>query len=202
MEHRRLTLAVLGDSIAFGTGATHPGDALGPRLVRVLADAGIDCELAVHAVPGAVSADLDAQVRRAGSPDLALVVIGANDLSRLVPPSSAAAQLGTAVRRLRERGADVLVVPAPDMSSIPWVPQQFRALVRVASDELHRRQTAAVQAAGGVVAPIAGELASRFSAQPTLFGTDRFHPSSSGYALIAEALTPIVLSIARTRAAA
>lgn len=197
-----LALAVLGDSIAFGTGATRTADALGPRLVAALAEDGVDASLQVVAVPGAVSAGLAGQVRQVVRVDLALVVVGANDLTRLVPPATAAQQLGACVRDLRALGADVLVVPAPDLSTVPWVPPAFQALVATASAELQRRQTDAVRAAGGVAVPVGADLAQRFRAQPALFAADRFHPSSAGYALIAEALAPVVRSVARGRAAA
>ncbi|SCX57982.1 Lysophospholipase L1 [Klenkia marina] len=196
------SLAVLGDSIAFGTGAARPADAIGPRLVAALAEDGVDATLQVVAVPGAVSAALAGQVRSVTRCDLALVVVGANDLTRLVPPATAAEQLGAAVQDLRLLGADVLVVPAPDLSTVPWVPPAFQALVATASAELQRRQTGAVRAAGGVAVPIGTELGERFRAQPALFSADRFHPSSAGYALIAEALAPVVRAVARGRTAA
>ncbi len=196
------SLAVLGDSIAFGTGAADPADSIGPRLVRALAEDDVDVALHVVAVPGAVSAALAGQVRLVSRCDLAVVVVGANDLTRLVPPATAAAQLGAAVRDLRLLGADVLVVPAPDLSTVPWVPPALQALVATASAELQRRQHEAVRAAGGVAVPIGADLGERFRNQPGLFAADRFHPSSAGYALITEALLPVVRSIARGRAAA
>ena len=196
------SLAVLGDSIAFGTGAARPADAIGPRLVAALAEDDVDAALQVVAVPGAVSAGLAAQVRQVTRCDLALVVVGANDLTRLVPPATAARHLGAAVRDLRVLGADVLVVPAPDLSTVPWVPPALRVLVATASAELQRRQTDAVRAAGGTAVAVGAELGQRFRSQPALFSADRFHPSSAGYALIAEALVPVVRSIARARAAA
>lgn len=196
------SLAVLGDSIAFGTGAADPSDAIGPRLVRALAEDDVDVALQVVAVPGATSAALAGQVRQVTRCDLALVVVGANDLTRLVPPATAAQQLGAAVRDLRVLGADVLVVPAPDLSTVPWVPPAFQALVATASAELQRRQDEAVRAAGGVAVPIGADLGERFRNQPGLFAADRFHPSSAGYALIADALLPVVRSVARGRTAA
>ncbi len=195
-----LRLRVLGDSIAHGTGAARADDALGPRLAAALRADGHDVDLAVLAVPGAVSADLAAQVRRAlPAADLAVVVIGANDLARLVPPERAAAALGDAVRALRSTGTDVVVVPAPDMSSIPFVPPAFRPLVRAASAELQRRQEAVAEAAGARVAAVAAHVGRSFETDPAMFSADRFHPSSAGYAAIAAALTPFVLAAARER---
>ncbi|WP_308127860.1 SGNH/GDSL hydrolase family protein [Modestobacter italicus] len=192
---------VLGDSLAFGTGAASPQDTLGARLTRALRQAGHDVELQVLAVPGATSLDLAAQVRRVTGPvDLALLVVGANDLTRQVPPAQAAAALGHAVGELGERGATVLVVPTPDLSSVAWVPPAFRAVVAGICDQLRARQTLAAESAGAVVAPVAPELSRRFSADPSLFSADRFHPSSAGYALVAEALAPWLIELAGRRA--
>ena len=196
-----LRFLVLGDSLAFGTGAATAQDTLGARLTRVLRQAGHDVELDVVAVPGATSLDLAAQVRRAPAADLALLVVGANDLTRQVPPQQSAAALGTAVRELGERGTAVLVVPTPDLSSVAWVPPAFRAVVAGICDQLRARQTSAAEAAGGVVAPVAPALSARFAADPSLFSADRFHPSSAGYALVAEALAPLVLELAARREA-
>lgn len=196
-----LRLVVLGDSIAYGTGARYPDDALGPRLSAALAEDGFDVDLHVVAVPGAVSAHLAAQVRRAQPlrADLAVVVIGANDLARFVPVDQAAADLAAAVAALREGGTDVVVVPAPDMSSVPFVPPAFRAAVRAACAQLQRHQARVADAAGATVAHVAVEIGSAFALDPALFSADRFHPSSAGYRHIAAALAPTVLTAARDR---
>jgi lysophospholipase L1-like esterase len=195
----RLTFVVLGDSIGFGTGAGRPEDALAPRLTAALGAEGIAADLAVLAVPGAVSRDLAPQVRRAVAlqPDLALVVIGANDLARFVPSAQAAADLGAAVSALRGAGAEVVVVPAPDLALVPWIPAAYRSLVTAACTQLQTRQGEAVREAGGVVAALGTDLDAAFSADPALFARDRFHPSSGGYARIAAALAPTVLAAAR-----
>jgi lysophospholipase L1-like esterase len=197
----QLTLAVLGDSIAYGTGARSSADALGPRLSAALTAEGFDVSLHVLAVPGAVSRDLARQVERARRlrPDLAVVVIGANDLARFVPVDAAVGALGSAVRELRALGTDVVVVPAPDMSTVPWVPPAFRSAVQTACHVLQREQTAVAEAAGCSVASDVAEVAGAFGSDPALFSHDRFHPSSAGYARIAAALAPYVLEAARER---
>lgn len=196
-----LRLVVLGDSIGFGTGASRPTDALGPRLAVALTDEGFDVDLHVVAVPGAVSADLAAQVRRAVplAPDLAVVVIGANDLARFRPAEQAAAELAAAATALRAADADVVVVPAPDMSMVPFVPPAFRQLVQAACTQLQLRQSAVAETAGAAVAAVSATVAAAFGADPTLFSGDRFHPSSAGYARIAAEIAPTVLAVARAR---
>ncbi len=190
--------AVLGDSIAYGQGASRPADTVGSRLAAQLAAAGTRTEVRVFAVPGANSQALAGQVRQAAAwrPGLALIIIGANDLTRFVAPELAAAQLGDAVRSLRAAGAEVVVAPAPDLSVVPWVPEQMRMLVRAGSRLMRQAQTDAALAAGARVADIGQDSSTGFATDPALFSADRFHPSSAGYAVIASALTPAVLAAA------
>jgi lysophospholipase L1-like esterase len=194
-----LRLAVLGDSIAYGTGAARAADTLGPRLVAALEAAGVPAESRVFAVPGAVSADLAAQVERARvwRPQLAVVVIGANDLTHLVPPDRAAAAVGAAVRTLGAAGAQVVLAPAPDLSIVPHVPPFLREIVRAGSVVMRSAQVRAVRAEGGLVADADGATSAAFAADYRLFSADWFHPSSAGYAVIAGALAPVVEAAAR-----
>jgi lysophospholipase L1-like esterase len=196
-----LRLAVLGDSIGYGQGARHPGERLGPRLAADLSDEGFAVDLHVLAVPRSTSADLAAQVRRAEplGLDLAVVVVGANDLARFVPPAEAARALASAVDGLQAAGADVVVVPAPDMSVVPFVPPAFRSVVQAACSVLQRQQEEVARAAGVAFADVGPAVGGAFAADPAMFSADRFHPSSAGYALIADALAPHVLAAARAR---
>jgi lysophospholipase L1-like esterase len=193
-------LAVLGDSIGYGIGASRRADTLAPRLAADLAPHPVETH--VVAVPGARSADLAAQVPRAvrWSPTVALIVIGANDLTALVPPDRAAAALGAAVRELRSVGAQVVVAPAPDMSIVPHVPVAMRGIVRAGSAMLRKAQVAAVLAEGGRVGDVDADTAKVFAGDPAMFSRDRFHPSSQGYAVIAEALLPAVRAAIAERA--
>ena len=191
-------LAVLGDSIAWGQGAARERDRLGPRLVEGLALRGVEVDLEVFAVPGARSSGLAAQVRAASawSPALAVVVIGANDLTHREPVASAVRALADAVRRLRGVGAQVVVAPAPDLSAVPHVPPSLRDAVRAAGDLLREQQVAAVLAEGGRVADPDQRASRAFAGDASLFSADSFHPSSAGYAVIADAVLPAVLAAA------
>jgi lysophospholipase L1-like esterase len=191
-------LAVLGDSIGWGQGAARERDRLGPRLVEGLAARDVGADLRVYAVPGARSTDLAAQLRAAlaWSPSLAVVVIGANDLTHRVPVDEAVASLGDAVRRLRDAGSEVVVAPAPDLGAVPHVPTFLRDAVSAAGDLLRARQVAAVLAEGGHVADPEQRASRAFATDPSLFSADHFHPSSAGYAVIADAVLPALVAAA------
>jgi lysophospholipase L1-like esterase len=91
-----LRLALLGDSVGYGIGAATTSDTLAPRLAADLGTVGITASTRVFAVPGARSAGLARQVRQAAAwePDVAVIVIGANDLTRRVPARAGGCGLG------------------------------------------------------------------------------------------------------------
>jgi lysophospholipase L1-like esterase len=107
--------------------------------------------------------------------------------------------LAAALRDLRAMDADVVLVPAPDMSAVPFVPPAFRPAVQAACRMLQREQTAVAESTGCIVATEVAAVAGAFGSDPALFSHDRFHPSSAGYARIAAALAPYVLDAARER---
>jgi lysophospholipase L1-like esterase len=197
-----IRLAVLGDSIGEGQGASHSSETLVARLAARLASEDIETTTKVFAFSGAGSNALRAQVSRTlrWDPDVAVIVIGANDLTRRTPPESAARDLGQAVRRLREDGVEVVFAPAPDLSVVPHVPHALRAVVRASSLLLRDHQIAQVTAEGGRVADAEGLTSRAFASDSSLFSSDRFHPSSAGYAVIADSLLPLVLDAAQLAA--
>jgi len=194
-----MRLAALGDSIASGQGAPRERDRLASRLTDGLSVRGFDVESKVFAVPGARSSGLAAQVDRAirWQPGLAVVVIGANDITHLVPPDQAAQELAEAVRRLRALGVQVVVAPAPDLSAVSHVPMAARATVRKAGEMLRQRQLTAVLEEGGRIADPDQRASRAFAADSSLFSGDRLHPSSAGYAVIADSLLPVLTEAAK-----
>jgi lysophospholipase L1-like esterase len=196
-----LRLVLLGDSIAAGTGASDPTYALGAQLAgglrRLLASrpgGGRAVDLHVLAVPGATSHGLADQLEAALPlrPDVAVVIIGANDLIQLVPPPEAIAMLADTITRLRGVGAAVVGVTAPDLSIVPSIPPEYRAVLGEVSEEFATAQEHAIREAGGIPASLRTQLGAMFTEDPTLFSDDAFHPSDGGYAALADALLPFV----------
>ncbi|WP_457112442.1 SGNH/GDSL hydrolase family protein [Marmoricola sp. URHA0025 HA25] len=196
-----IRLAMLGDSIAAGRGASRRTETAGARLAHRLRDEGATVTTRVFAAPGARSSMLADQADRAAGwrPSVAVVVIGANDLLHHTNAGRAARQLGDAVRRLREAGAEVVVAPAPDLSALPDTPLGLVPVLRSASMLLRDSQIIAARTAGAHVADRDHGTARAFAADRSLFCGDRFHPSSAGYAVIAEALYPAVATALAAR---
>lgn len=189
-----LSLVLLGDSSACGFGVEEPHQTPGAMLAAGLAEcADRPVRLSVAAYIGAQSSALDAQISRVEhtAPDVAVIMVGANDVTHRVRPATAVRHLDQAVRRLRELGAEVVVGTCPDLGTVEPVPQPLRWIARRASRQLAAAQTIAVVEAGGRSVSLGDILGPEFEASPAeMFGPDRFHPSVTGYVSCAAALLP------------
>ena len=191
-----LTLALLGDSSATGLGVDSPHQTPGAMLAAGLAEfADRPVRLICPAVIGAQSSDLPTQVDAVedARPDVAVIMVGANDVTHRVKPPAAVRHLDHVVRRLRAMGAQVVVGTCPDLGTVEPVAQPLRWVARRASRELAAAQTIVVVEAGGRTVSLGDILGPEFAASPSeMFGPDRFHPSIAGYASAAAALLPSV----------
>lgn len=191
-----LHLMIFGDSTATGYGCGDAEEVPGVLLARGLAEeSGKRVRLSTKAIVGATSKGLSGQIDAmfvAGRPpDAAVIMIGANDITRPNGIGPSARRLGQAVRRLRAGDAVVVVGTCPDFGVIKAIPQPLRSWVRARGLRLARAQAVAVRAAGGVPVPFADLLAPHFYQTPELlFSDDMFHPSAAGYSLAAKQLLP------------
>ncbi len=193
-----VTMVILGDSSAAGYGVLRrretPGALLATGLSRRLHR---PVRLHRFAVVGALSAGLKPQVESAleVEPDVAVILIGGNDVTNRTSPSVAVRYLVDAVRTLRAAGCEVVVGTCPDLGAIQPIRPPLRWLARRWSRQLAAAQTVAVVEAGGWTVSLGDLLGPRFAAEPArMFAWDRFHPSAEGYAVAAAALLPTVLS--------
>jgi lysophospholipase L1-like esterase len=193
---RPLHLTVLGDSSAAGLGCDSADQTPGALLAGGMArDLRVRVDLDVVAFTGARSASLEVQVARAlrRPVDVAVIVIGANDVTHRVPVASAARDLGRAVATLRQAGAQVVVGTCPDLGTVQPVLQPLRTVAAWWSRRLAAAQTVATVDAGGISVSLGDLLAQDFRSQPHLWSHDRFHPSADGYRAMADALLPSLL---------
>ncbi|MGY3516618.1 SGNH/GDSL hydrolase family protein [Micromonospora sp. PTRAS2] len=196
-----LRLVLLGDSSALGVGVARLGDTVGGQLANLLAEgpAGRRVHLSSVGVSGSRSTDLATQVARAllgPRPDVAVVLIGANDATALRSPAEAGAYLGSAVRRLREAQVEVVVGTCPDLGAARAIAPPLRQLVGWSGRRIARAQTAAALDAGGTVVDLGTETGPVFRADAGTLCHDGFHPSADGYRIWAHALLPAVAAAA------
>jgi lysophospholipase L1-like esterase len=193
-----LHLMMFGDSTATGYGCESAEEVPGVLIARGLAErSGKRIRLSTKAIVGAtsrgVSGQVDAMFVAGPPPDVAVMMLGANDITALNGISQSARRLGMAVRKLRTRGALVVVGTCPDLGLITAIPQPLRSLAHSRGVQLARAQAGAVRAAGGVPVPMAQLMAPAFRATPDqMFSADNFHPSPKAYALAAEQLLRVL----------
>ncbi|HJR89169.1 MAG TPA: SGNH/GDSL hydrolase family protein, partial [Aeromicrobium sp.] len=192
---------ILGDSAAVGYGMTHP-DQTPPALIGISLSHLLDAPVHVHseAVVGARSEHLREQVNRGLTfkPDVAVIIIGTNDITHRVPRQLSVRRLGAAVRRLVDADCDVVVGTVPDLGTVRPIPQPLRLIARRQGRNLARAQMIAVVSAGGRAVSLGDLLGPVFSAKADImFGTDRFHPSATGYANMVSFLVPSIAAAIR-----
>lgn len=193
-----LKLALLGDSSAVGYGVDRVEDTPGAQLATGLAE-GADRRVYLRSAAfiGAQSRDLAAQIDKVLPirPDVAAILVGANDVTHRVLPSESVRLLEQAVRRLRDEGIEVVVGTCPDLGTVEPIAPPLRQVARHWSRRLAAGQTIAVVEAGGRTVSLGSILGPEFSASPKdMFGPDQFHPSVAGYARMASCLLPSVLA--------
>ena len=196
--HRRgkpLVFAVLGDSTAVGLGVERASETPGVLVAAALAElAERPVRLVRLAVSGAESRELDPQVEQAlaEQPDVALIMVGANDVTTRTRPAVSVRHLEDAVRRLVAAGCEVVVGTCPDLGTIRPIAQPLRTLARRWSREMAAAQTIAVVEAGGRTVSLGSLLGPAFASDRSMFSKDEFHPSALGYAQAAAVLLPSV----------
>jgi lysophospholipase L1-like esterase len=191
-------LVVLGDSSAAGMGCDNRYQTVGATVAMgVSALTGRPVRLTNSAVIGSESSGLELQLANAldqvPRPHVAIIMIGANDVTHRIDKSVAVRHLEDTVRRLRSLGAEVVVGTCPDLGTIEPIPQPLRLIGRRWSRDMAAAQTVAVVEAGGRTVSLGDLIGPEFSERPhEMFSADRFHPSPAGYARAAAALLPSV----------
>ncbi len=145
-----LHLMIFGDSTAAGYGCASGDELPGVLIARGLAEeSGKRVRLSTKAIVGATSKGLSGQIDAmfvAGPPpDAAVIMIGANDITKPNGIGPSARRVGRAVRRLRGSGAVVVVGTCPDFGVIRTIPQPLRWVARSRGLRLARAQASAVR---------------------------------------------------------
>jgi lysophospholipase L1-like esterase len=191
-----LRLLVVGDSSAVGVGAHHQDEALARPLARQLARRlDVAVRWTLLAQTGLTSAATLAFLRDQEVPraDVAVVVVGVNDITNQVPLAQALKFRGEiAIWLEAHAGVAEVVFPAlPEMERFPSLPQPLAWW----AGQLSRRNNRA-QARWAANWPLAQPRAVHVSMDgllaPGLMAADGFHPGPGLYARVAEHLAEII----------
>lgn len=190
-----ISVTALGDSSAVGLGVESTNETPGVLIVSALSElAERPVQFTRLAWIGAESHDLEIQVRLAleETPDLdlAIIMIGANDVTSRTRNSVSVRYLSEAVTQLRDNGSEVVVATCPDLGTIRPVRQPLRFIARRWSRRLAAQQTVGVVKAGGRTVSLGAILGPAFARDPRMFSADEFHPSAEGYAAAAAVILP------------
>lgn len=196
-----LRLAMLGDSTAAGTGVTRVEETVAGRLAQAIGDTGRFVTLDGLGVSGSRASDLATQVSRAlvHPPDVAVILVGANDATHGSRLALVQEDVADAVRRLREAGAAVVVGSCPDMGAATAYLPPLRQVVAWHGRRVGAAIREAAAGEGAATVDIGGETGQAFrSDRKRYLSSDEFHPSADGYALWAESLADEVRAAAAT----
>ena len=188
-------LAVLGDSLAYGTGASDTAHGFAFLTYEAIARERPGSEITNYAIGGSVARDvvrLQAARLRERRADAVIVCVGGNDVVRATDPDAFAAayrELLAAVRRFAPQAA-IVVLGVPDVAISPLFAERAEA-VRALARADDRGARAAASAARATYVDLFALTHGR--RDPAAFlGSDRFHPSNGGHAAIAAAVIPAV----------
>jgi lysophospholipase L1-like esterase len=193
-----LKIAIIGDSSAAGYGVDTVEDTPGAYIASAVAEAA-DRRVYLSSVAkvGAQSKDLAGQVDLVlpVEPHVAVIFIGANDVTHAVPLRTSIRLLTAQMRRLRAAGVEVVMATCPDLGSIEPLAPPLKQVARFLSRRLAAAQATATLESGGRSVALASILGSEFQRlSDLLFGPDRFHPSAAGYVRMCSAVLPTILA--------
>ena len=177
---RRPVITMLGDSITAGYGLA-ASDALPAQLQAALARLGVKAVVRGAGVSGDTTAGGLARVDFSvqGDTTLAVVELGGNDLLQGLDPSATRANLTAIARRLKARGARVVLcgLKAPARLNAGWA-REFDAAF-----------PAAARQAGAVLVP---DLLAGVERDMSLNQRDGIHPNPKGVRIVASNLAPVI----------
>jgi lysophospholipase L1-like esterase len=188
-------MTVLGDSLAFGTGASDPRNALAFRIYRAILAVRPGSEVTNDAIGGTRAAD----VTRLEVPqvdartNLVFIIAGGNDVVRRTSPQRFASDYDRLLAAVRARAPRAVIVACgvPDVARSPLFADSYAK-----TEALAREDDAAVRSATRTYGAAYVDLFTATKAEgtnPDFFSSDDFHPSDAGYAQLARVTLPVVL---------
>jgi len=175
------SLLVLGDSTAYGVGATRTEDSL-PALVSFHTKA---TYAENHSFSGAKIEDISSQIQhiKKDNYDLILIQIGANNILARESVDEESAKLEKEMIKLKKLSKKIIFLSAGNLGGAPAIPFLFHPYYRNLTLRYHKE----FQALGDRLGVTYVNLYEDPSVDPFIlhpqiyFAKDKFHPSSNGY---------------------
>ncbi|MBU6187991.1 MAG: SGNH/GDSL hydrolase family protein [Betaproteobacteria bacterium] len=196
-------LLIVGDSSAAGVGVTEQSEALSGQLLSALAARGVlprrwqliaRTGVAAASLPDLIDQGLDEARTPAESFDVALVVVGVNDVTGATPIARWLADLDRLHARLKGLGVRTAVFSGlPPMDRFIALPQPLRMWLGLQA----RRYDRALGQWSAARADTFHWVLPRLD-DPALLASDGFHPSAAGCALwareLVQTLAPLLVA--------
>ncbi len=198
---RAVRIVVLGDSLAYGTGASVPRNAFMFRAYLRVREQHPGSRVDNYAIGGATAADvlrLQAQRLAHARAGIVVICVGGNDVVHRVAAADFARTYANLVARVRalQPHAAIVCCGVPDVGLSPL----FTGADHDAVTRLSRQDDSAIR---GVAHRAGAEFVDLYATTLRQHGDvnrflseDRFHPSDAGYAQLADALAPALLRAA------
>jgi lysophospholipase L1-like esterase len=182
---RNINVVIIGDSTAIGQGTDYSNSyavAVAQHLSKHytvhLTNVGVSGARAADAVDGQLEAAAHSR------PDIAVVAVGANDVTHFTSVHSYKNSLQTIISKLQTANPSIkiIVTGSPDMGSSARFPWPLKQLAGIRTRQLN----AVVPTVVGnnvIWAKIAKDTGGAFRKDPSLFAQDKFHPNKRGYKL-------------------
>jgi len=186
-------LVALGDSAMSGVGADSLDGILSVQVATRLADAlGRLVHVTSHARAGARTRDvLREQVPKMSPADGIVLLVGTNDIVHRTGLWALRRDTAELLDTLTGTGATVVMSNLPEFRAMRAIPRPLREAVSG-----YARTVNAIQRKQADIRPmvtlvdVRSQAGPTFRRQPAMLSADSFHPSSRGYALIADSLAP------------
>jgi lysophospholipase L1-like esterase len=188
-------IAVLGDSLALGTGASRADGGFIFRAFRTLLAQRPGSRIDNVAIGGATAADvLRLEVGRLAGVryDIVIVCVGGNDVVRGTSARAFRTTYTALLRRIITLvpGACIICCGVPDVSVSPIFADERNTIHNSAVND-DRAVRGEARASGALFADLFAVTRRTHDADHFL-GRDRFHPSDAGYVLLEKALQPLL----------
>jgi lysophospholipase L1-like esterase len=183
---KSLTYVAIGASDTVGVGANNPQtEGWVPRLATKLGPGTRVRNLGVSGTVLSTALAEQAPVAVREQPDLVTVWLAVNDMNARVPLETYAADLERLLTMLQRTGATILIANVPDLRLVPTYRDQDSTALRAEVQRWNVAIAAAAQRHNANVVDLFAHY-KELAARPELVSGDGFHPSSAGYARVAD----------------